>query len=213
MANHRKRQSIFSSNFTKTANAAIAGIKRAPDELDTVFGPTATNLTPDQNTAVTAHSVRMDRSVDQQVQNLIANNDGDLNKLSDDFDEQSKALFDTLPDPLKPGAQQQIGEKNNRCSTKFNRNSTPNKSTATTPISKPGWNYIHPTLYRLMHPTMMRSRTPINLSPPLTVAMIYPTQTNQNRLRIYKTVWLSALYPKVLIKNSRQMAQPVRVRF
>ena len=111
MANHRKRQPIFSSNFNKTANAAIAGIKRAPDELDTVFGPTATNLTPEQNTAVTAHSVRMDRSVDQQVQNLIANNDGDLNKLSDDFDEQSKALFDTLPDPLKPGAQQQIGQK------------------------------------------------------------------------------------------------------
>jgi len=111
MANHRKRQTIFSSNFNKTANAAIAGIKRAPDELDTVFGPNATNLTPDQNAAVTAHSVRMDRSVDQQVQNLIANNDGDLNKLSDDFDEQSQALFDSLPDPLKPGAQQQIGQK------------------------------------------------------------------------------------------------------
>jgi len=70
MANHRNKNTIFSSNFNKTANAALAGIKRAPaerNELDAVFGSPATNLDPNQNTAVTAHSVRLDQSVNDKI--------------------------------------------------------------------------------------------------------------------------------------------------
>ena len=111
MAINRNRPAPFSSRFMKTANAALAGLGKQPTDLDTAFAIPDTAFSPEQKAARTAYTVRLDQSVNGEINKLLDKNKDDPQQLARDLDQSSQALINTLPAPLKPQARQQLGAR------------------------------------------------------------------------------------------------------